>query len=49
MVSMQILSEMEEVVRVADRIVVMRDRARVGELPGGSSDHAVYAMIAGHA
>ncbi len=40
-------SEMDEVVRLSDRIVVMRDRAKVGELPGGSSDHAVYAMIAG--
>ncbi len=44
-----ISSEMEEVVRVSDRIVVMRDRAKVGELPGGSADHAVYAMIAGQA
>ena len=39
-------SEMEEVVRVADRIVVLRDRAKLGELPGGSSEHAVYQMIA---
>lgn len=44
-----ISSEMEEVVRVSDRIVVMRDRAKVGELPAGTSDHAVYAMIAGQA
>jgi simple sugar transport system ATP-binding protein len=44
-----ISSEMEEVVRVSDRIVVLRDRAKVGELPGGSADHAVYAMIAGQA
>ena len=44
-----ISSEMEEVVRVSDRIVVMRDRAKVGELPGGTSDQAVYAMIAGQA
>jgi simple sugar transport system ATP-binding protein len=44
-----ISSEMEEVVRVSDRIVVMRDRAKVGELPGGTDDHAVYAMIAGQA
>ena len=42
-----ISSEMEEVVRVSDRIVVLRDRAKVGELPKGSSDSAVYAMIAG--
>jgi simple sugar transport system ATP-binding protein len=41
-----ISSEMEEVVRVSDRIVVLRDRAKVGELPGGSSEQAVYRMIA---
>ncbi|MEO6017796.1 MAG: sugar ABC transporter ATP-binding protein [Polaromonas sp.] len=44
-----ISSEMDEVVRLSDRIVVMRDREKIGELPGGSSDHAVYAMIAGQA
>jgi simple sugar transport system ATP-binding protein len=44
-----ISSEMEEVVRVSDRIVVMRDRSKVGELPGGTSSQAVYAMIAGQA
>jgi len=44
-----ISSEMEEVVRVSDRIVVLRDRAKVGELPAGTSDQAVYAMIAGQA
>ena len=33
-----ISSEMEEVVRVSDRIVVLRDRSKVGELPAGSSD-----------
>jgi galactofuranose transport system ATP-binding protein len=44
-----ISSEMEEVVRVSDRIVVLRDRSKVGELPAGSSDAAVYAMIAGQA
>jgi len=32
-----ISSEFEEVVRVSDRIAVMRDRRKVGELPGGSS------------
>ena len=41
-----ISSEMDEVVRVADRIVVMRDRSKVGELPGGSSEQAVYHLIA---
>ena len=44
-----ISSEMDEVVRVSDRIVVLRDRAKVGELPGGTNDQAVYAMIAGQA
>jgi galactofuranose transport system ATP-binding protein len=44
-----ISSEMEEVARVSDRIVVLRDRSKVGELPAGSSDAAVYAMIAGQA
>jgi simple sugar transport system ATP-binding protein len=43
-----ISSEISEVVRVADRIVVMRDRAKVGELPAGSADHEVYALIAEH-
>jgi simple sugar transport system ATP-binding protein len=44
-----ISSEMEEVVRLSDRIVVLRDRAKVGELPAGTSDASVYAMIAGQA
>ena len=41
-----ISSEMSEVVRVAHRIVVMRDRHKVGELPAGSSEDAVYELIA---
>ena len=41
-----ISSEIDEVVRVADRIVVLRDRAKVGELPGNSSEQAVYQLIA---
>ncbi|EGI76028.1 monosaccharide-transporting ATPase [Hylemonella gracilis ATCC 19624] len=41
-----ISSEMSEVVRVAHRIVVLRDRHKVGELPAGSSEDAVYEMIA---
>jgi galactofuranose transport system ATP-binding protein len=41
-----ISSEIDEVVRVADRIVVLRDRAKVGELPGSSSEQAVYHLIA---
>jgi simple sugar transport system ATP-binding protein len=43
-----ISAEIEEVVRLADRIVVMRDRRKVGELPGGCGEHAVYEMIARH-
>jgi simple sugar transport system ATP-binding protein len=41
-----ISSEMSEVVRVAHRIVVLRDRRKVGELPGGSSEDEVCEMIA---
>jgi monosaccharide-transporting ATPase len=44
-----ISSEMDEVVRLSDRIVVMRERAKVGELPGGGTEQDVYAMIAEHA
>ncbi|WP_375575512.1 sugar ABC transporter ATP-binding protein [Paracidovorax oryzae] len=43
-----ISSEMSEVVRVAHRIVVLRDRQKVGELPAGSSEDAIYALIADH-
>ena len=41
-----ISAEIEEVTRVADRVVVMRDRRKAGELPGGSDEHAVYELIA---
>ena len=41
-----ISSEMSEVVRVAHRIVVLRDRKKVGELPGGSTEDEVFEMIA---
>jgi galactofuranose transport system ATP-binding protein len=41
-----ISAEIEEVVRVADRIMVLRDRAKAGELPGGSDEDSVYSMIA---
>jgi simple sugar transport system ATP-binding protein len=44
-----ISSEMDEVVRLSDRIVVMRDRAKVGEIACGGTEHDVYAMIAGTA
>jgi len=39
-------SEIDEVVRVSDRIVVLRDRSKVGELPGGSSERDVFDLIA---
>ncbi len=41
-----ISSEMSEVVRVSHRIAVLRDRRKVGELPGGSSEDTIYALIA---
>jgi galactofuranose transport system ATP-binding protein len=41
-----ISAEIEEVLRVANRVIVMRDRAKAGELPGGSDEHAVYELIA---
>ena len=41
-----ISSEISEVVRVAHRIVVLRDRRKVGELPAGSSEDDVYELIA---
>ena len=44
-----ISSEMEEVVRLSDRIVVLRDHAGIGELAAGCTEHDVYSMIAGQA
>jgi simple sugar transport system ATP-binding protein len=41
-----ISSEIDEVTRVADRIVVMRDRRKVGELAGGTDEHTVMSVIA---
>jgi len=41
-----ISAEIDEVVRVSDRIVVLRDRTKAGELPTGSDQDAVYSMIA---
>ncbi|MDB5892545.1 MAG: transporter related protein, partial [Rhodoferax sp.] len=41
-----ISSEMSEVVRVSHRIVVLRDRHKVAELPAGSAEDLVYATIA---
>jgi galactofuranose transport system ATP-binding protein len=42
-----ISAEIEEVVRVSDRILVLRDRAKAGELPRGADEDAVYSLIAG--
>jgi simple sugar transport system ATP-binding protein len=44
-----ISSEMGEVVRVSNRIAVLRDRRKVGELPAGSSEQQVYHLIAAQA
>jgi len=44
-----ISSEIEEVVRVSNRIAVLRDRRKVGELPGGSAERDVYQLIAADA
>jgi len=41
-------SEMTEVLRYSDRVVVMRDRRKVGELPAaGCDEHTVFQIIAG--
>jgi simple sugar transport system ATP-binding protein len=42
-----ISAEIEEVVRLAGRVIVMRDRTKIGELPGACDEHEVFAMIAG--
>jgi len=45
-----ISSEIDEVVKYSDKIVVMRDRRKVGEIDAGEADeHAVFEMIAGGA
>jgi simple sugar transport system ATP-binding protein len=41
-----ISSEMNEVVRISHRIAVLRERRKVGELPEGSTEDAVYDLIA---
>lgn len=41
-----ISSEMSEIIRVSNRIAVLRDRRKVGELPAGSSEDEVYQLIA---
>jgi simple sugar transport system ATP-binding protein len=41
-----ISAEIEELLRVSTRIVVMRDRKQVAVLPGGCSEDDIYALIA---
>jgi galactofuranose transport system ATP-binding protein len=41
-----ISAEVEELLRVSTRIVVMRDRCQAGSLPGGCTEDQVYALIA---
>ena len=41
-----ISAEVDELLRVATRIVVMRDRRQAGSLPGGCTEDHVYALIA---
>ncbi len=43
-----ISSDLPEVVGVSDRILVMREGAVVGELPGGASEEDVMALAVGH-
>jgi len=40
-----ISSEIDEVLRISDRIVVMRDRRKAGELPRGAGEAEVMALI----
>ena len=40
-----ISSEIDEVLRISDRIVVMRDRRKAGELQRGASEAQVMDMI----
>lgn len=41
-----ISSELEEVLRVSQRIVVLRDRKKIGELAAGADEHAIMDLIA---
>ena len=44
-----ISSELEEIIRCADRIVIMRDRKKVAELEGRSTQQDILKIIAGAA
>ncbi len=41
-----ISSELEEIVRVSERVIVLRDRRKVGELAGPLDEHRIMASIA---
>jgi len=41
-----ISSELEEVLRVSQRIAVLRDRKKVGELTGATTEHQIMELIA---
>jgi monosaccharide-transporting ATPase len=44
-----ISSELEEVVRDSQKVIVLRDRRKVGELTGGQiTEHTIMHTIAGH-
>ncbi|MEO6079671.1 MAG: sugar ABC transporter ATP-binding protein [Steroidobacteraceae bacterium] len=43
-----ISAELEELTRLSDRIVVLRDRRKAGELPAGSDGGQVLELIAGN-
>jgi monosaccharide-transporting ATPase len=45
---MFISAEIEEVVRLSHRVIVMRDRCKAGELAGVCDESAVYELIAQH-
>lgn len=46
---LMISSEIDEITRLSDKIVVLREGRTVGELDGGASDEQVVQMIAGGA
>ena len=48
MSALVISSELDELLRVSQRLVVLRDRKKVGELSGPTEEHQVMEMIARH-
>jgi len=44
-----ISAELDELTRLCDRIVVLRDRQKAGELPGDCEKRQVLELIAGQA